>query len=87
MKGDFPRKTETALLLDGLGHRYGVLPSTIMGLDPLSGEALILNMRVMTMAVEALNKDGSVSSEIKQKRRKWDSDMVKELKEKGYNVG
>ena len=70
-------------MLDALGHRYGILPSTIMGMPEGTGTSLLFNIKVMGMAMEAQEEDGTLSEQIKRNQMNWPPEVKRELREKG----
>lgn len=67
-------------MLDALGNRYGVLPSTIMG---ITGRAFMFNLKVMGKALEASKEAGTLAGQIRQTRMGWPPEIKQELREKG----
>lgn len=71
-------------MLDGIGSRYGVLPSTQMGIPTGTGEALLFNIKVMAMALEAQGEGGTLTDDIKRKMARYPPEVKRELRRQGF---
>lgn len=74
---------EVAMILDALSRRYGCRPSEIIGLNSLSGEAVLFDLRVLAMALEAQSEGDTVGGQISRKRMGWSRETKRELREQG----
>lgn len=76
---------EIALMLDALSRRYGCRPSEVARMNPASGAAVLFDLRVLGLALEAEAEAGdeTVGGKIGRKRRAWSPETKRELREQG----
>jgi len=71
------------MILDALARRYGCRPSEIIGLNPLSGEGVLFDLRVLAFALAAQSEGETVGGQISRKRMGWSPETKRELREQG----
>ena len=73
-------RSPQGLLLDAIARRYGVRPSSLLGLSAGSGEAYLLDEAIYLAAAEREAEAQTLAGELRAKRRSWPKEIVEELK-------
>ena len=76
-----------ALILDGVGQRYGTLPSIVLGMPPGSGRGFLLNIAVVNAAVREQLMLTSTEGQIHAKQRMWPPEIRAEIRGMGLKLG
>lgn len=68
-------------ILDALGRRYNVRPSTLAGMNPAIGESILFDIMVMEDSMQRENEArNTTGGNIKSKRTSWPSDIQDEIR-------
>ena len=74
---------DMAMMLDAIGKRYGVRPSSIVGLDPSLGASVLFDIQVLSIVSEIESEANTVGGKIDAKRRQWSPEVKREIEEQG----
>lgn len=79
-------KSPMGLTLDAVGQRYAKRPSSLLGMHPLDGRALLLDIAIAIAAHDASQDEKTVTGEYMRKQAKWPKHIKDELRGQGINV-
>jgi len=80
--GSFNLNSDIYAMLDALGQRYGVRPSSFMIFHPFDGRSILFDIRCAKEGALVEQESSTLKGQYNSKKRGWDKDTYNDLKRK-----